>query len=235
MAKESPDFNVYCEPIPFYPCPLNLIKTKNTIQILHELLKMHSDDNDENDENYGMRFTANFLRCVMPSYLYLDQIFKLQFDSLFTIIKVNHNEQLGLEKLIQIGNDILLNFDAVENIKEIDRWATSPDFNRDHYFSSQLGNILDSFPSKSYANCDSVLVISEIFNEQTDAISKSENQNIISLKNDLIEYFLIKLLWIGNTEEKQKALAYLKQSANLDYNTAKKWNEYWRNKFRKTM
>jgi hypothetical protein len=231
--KNFPDFYVYCEPIPYSPFPLTFIKTRNIIKIFHELLKKHSEDNDENDRNYGLSFSKNFLRYIMTSYLYLDPKYKEQFDSLYTIFNTNQDNQAGLKKLILIGNNILNNFDAFENVNKTDKWMILQDFMEDRYFSFQLHNIIKNFPSK-YINSepDSVVDLEEIFNENTATIKKSLDQDIIKLKPELVEYFMIKLLWIATTEEKQKALKYLKQSTHLYYNTAKEWNTYWRNKIR---
>ena len=232
--KTGPDYIVYCKPIPIYPCPLFLIKSNNIIQIYHTLLQKQNHNNEETDNNYDMRYMYDFIRYISTLYLYDDPKYKRQFDSLRTILKVKRDMESGLTELIEMSNNLQTDFDAIKNIKEIDKWTMSYEINQDNYFSNQFQNILKNFHPKSLTVNDTTLNLNKLFNEKTGMTSMSEYQNITNTKDYLIEYFLIKLLWIGTNEENRKAVSYLKQVTHLEYNNAEEWNRYLINKFKTT-
>ena len=49
---------------------------------------------------------------------------------------------------------------------------------------------------------------------------------------DLVEYFLINLLWIGTPDEKTSARAELTTFTGNSYSTPEEWSEWWRGRYR---
>jgi hypothetical protein len=49
---------------------------------------------------------------------------------------------------------------------------------------------------------------------------------------DLVEYFLVNLLWIGTPEEKARAFAELTTLTGRSYRTPEEWSEWWRGRYR---
>jgi hypothetical protein len=49
---------------------------------------------------------------------------------------------------------------------------------------------------------------------------------------DLVEYFLVNLLWIGTSVEKTRALAKLATLTDRSYRSAEEWSEWWRSRYR---
>ncbi|MEJ2542783.1 MAG: hypothetical protein P8Y99_01820 [Calditrichaceae bacterium] len=231
--KIGSDYIVHCKPIPLYPCTLYFITSKRMIQINHTLLKKQYQSIGENDNNIDMNYASQFIRYIWQSYLHDDPEYKQQFDSLMTLRKT-HDLETALSMIIKMSGDLQDNFDAIKNIKEIDKWAMSPELNQDKYFAGELRNILNNFRFQSHSSSDSVLNLNKVFNEKTGMASMSTYQNITDMKDDLIEYFLIQLLWIGTDDEKQRAVSYLKQSTHLEYNTAEEWTRYLLNKIKET-
>jgi hypothetical protein len=50
-------------------------------------------------------------------------------------------------------------------------------------------------------------------------------------KKDLTEYFLVELMWIGNTEEQDHARSRLQEITGLILKTPKEWSNWWRGKY----
>jgi hypothetical protein len=48
---------------------------------------------------------------------------------------------------------------------------------------------------------------------------------------DLIEYFLVQLLWIGTPDETKRAQKELQARTGLHLQTAREWSDWWRSNY----
>jgi hypothetical protein len=129
-----------------------------------------------------------------------------------------------VERRLHVIEQLIQRFDAIENINALEKWITVPLRDSMIYFP-MLKMSLANLPSPD----------PEIENQNLSGASLSGNANslITSRKEDLTEYFLVNLMWIGTSDEKKRAMEELKAKTGLKWETQQEWTAWWRTKYQR--
>lgn len=246
-------------PNPINPFPaLYFISSKQTLKILSELHNKYFEYGLNRDSVYGpldLMLESAFRTAIRKSYLFEERPdIKGRFDSLniyYTKIK-DHKEIFNV--INNVKEEAIVNFDAVNNIKEISKWIITPKLDQlinkmklPNY--PNLKSIIYNLPcdTTDEVYCSNVFLSEDLiqiprlrssgqfsennFGENRYKLNDFEIGQIKKRTNDIILYSLINLLWIATPEEKSEAINSLKEMTGLNYNSAKEWTNWWRSKF----
>lgn len=216
----SPDYNVTCKTESLFPFPLGIINCQAMLRPLFELRKKCSERRDEEEQIFYSIYTNRLYYNLKRSYLNSDLHIRPSLDSLLSHSRDSSDS--GKKKFTELADRLITGFDAVRNIKSLDKWIAMPLKDSTAYLN-RLNSVLGNLPS-----------VVEEDEEQFQDISLDENTktSIVRYKKDLTEYFLVELMWIGNTEEQNQARAELQRMTGLELKTAKEWSNWWRSKYR---
>jgi len=216
----SSDYRVLCSPIPPFQSPLEIIPCQTTLRAFFELMKENSRGNSEESQRYSRSYAFRLSFLLKRSYLNSRPDIKPMLDSLRryswdTSRTINN-------KRIEVADKLIKTFDAVQNINSLDEWITMP-LRDSLYYLDMLRQVLSNLPTQGLP----------FENEQYAklVLNKETNAQILNRKEELIEYFLINLLWIGTPDEKTRAGDELRAKTGLKLRTEQEWSEWWRTKY----
>jgi hypothetical protein len=215
-SATTPDYYVYCKPIPPAQCPLEIINCQTTLRVLFELMKKYGLGNSEEEQVYALIYTNRLAFQLKRSYLNSRPDVRPWLDSLRRYAQ--DTSRVGNKRKVEIADKLIKGFDAIQNINSLDKWIAMP-LNDGPYYLPILKRVLTNMPSIEY--------------EQLEKLSLNEDLKsiILSCKEDLINYFLINLLWIGTHDETNRARKELILRTGLKLRTAEEWSAWWRTQY----
>ncbi|MFC1726830.1 hypothetical protein ACFL4T_14505 [candidate division KSB1 bacterium] len=131
-----------------------------------------------------------------------------------------------LDNILEFLKNNIETFNSAENLLKFSQWYRREDFPDSKRYWIQINQIL-SVIRKDY-NYHWLRADENKVNYQ---FSEYEKKYILKLKNEIILYSLIKLLWIGTKKEKFDAIKYLQENTGEKLYTAKEWNNWWRKEY----
>jgi hypothetical protein len=215
----SSDYRVLCSPIPPSQSPLEIIPCQTTLRAYYELIKGNGPGNDEEKQLY-FRFIIWRLRFLVErSYLNDSPELKVLLDSLR---RYPRDSRILSKQSLEITDKLIKSFDAIQNINSLDEWITMP-LRDSMYYLAMLKQVLSNLPTQGLP-FENEQIANLSLNEETKSMIKNR-------KEDLIEYFLVNLLWIGTPNERNRARDELMTMTGLKYKTEQEWTDWWRNKY----
>ena len=216
----SPDYRIYCNPIPPQQSPLQIINCKTTLQAFFELMKKYGAGNSEEDRSYSRAYARLLSMQLTRSYLFSHVDDRRWLDSFR--LPVWDPSKPTHAKRIATADKLIKKFDAIQNISSLDEWIAKP-LRDSVWYLSMLEQVLTNLPSQgSPSGGEQFKYV--LLNEAT-------KSKILQHKEDLVEYFLVNLLWIGTADEKEHARNELVKKAGLQLRTEQEWSNWWRSKY----
>ncbi len=220
-SATTSDYVVSCVPITPAKFPLEIIHCQTTLRVLFELMKKYSLGSSEEEQVYAHIYTHFLDFQLKRSYLnsrpdvrpWLDSLQRYALDT----------SRIGNKRKVEIADKLIKSFDAVKNINLLNEWIAMP-FGNWQFYLTMLKMVLTNLPSRE---------IPILENKQFENLSLDEHTKsiILNRKEDLINYFLVNLLWIGTPDEKGRATKELMSRTGLKLRTEEEWSNWWRTKY----
>ena len=217
----SSDYSVDCSPTPPGQCPLEIINCQTTLRARFELMKKYDLGSSDEEQAYAYIYTRNLIYQLKRSYLNSRPAVRPWLDSLLRYAL--YPSRLGNERKVEIADKLIIGFDAVQNINLLDEWIVIQ-LNDGSQYLPMLRMVLANMPLQG----PNILQYRLLENSNLDQYSKS---TILKQKENLIDYFLVNLLWIGTPDEKNRARNELISRTGLKLTTEEEWNTWWRSKY----
>jgi hypothetical protein len=223
----EPDFIISNKIIPPSPFPLLFIKSNLILKSFFNLINLDKERGFFTYRNNSYLLMLQFKR----SYLYANPVFKEIIDSLKRYnLQLFRGDSSNYEKALLIHDQLIKEFDAVENINQIDTWIFSTNIDVDSimYFH-QIRAIIYNLP---------VDTTEEIFNSRLNksfnrlSLNDFEYSEIDKRINEIKIYSLINLLWIADLIEYEKAIKYLNETTGENIYSADDWYKWWMAKYK---
>jgi hypothetical protein len=216
----SSDYHIFCRPIPPVPSPLEIVNCQATLRAFFELMKRNGSGKSDEEQMYfrsyarrlGFQLQRSYLNSKPDARSWLDSMRKYTWDS----------SQTAIAKRVEVADKLIKNFDAIKNIDSLEKWMTLP-MRDTSYYLTMLASVLANLPSQG-DTIEKRQIPHVSLNEETRAL-------IHRGKEDLVEYFLVNLLWIGTPDEKNRARKELMEKTKLKFTTEQEWSDWWRSKY----
>jgi hypothetical protein len=215
----SSDYRVLCSPIPASQFPLGIIPCQTTLRAYYELIKGNGPGNNEEKQLYFRYVIRRLMFLVERSYLNDSPELKVLLDSLR---RYPWDSRTLSKQSLEIADKLIKSFDAIQNINSLDEWITMP-LRDSMYYIDMLRQVLSNLPTQGLP-FENEQYTKLILNKETKA-------QILNRKEELIEYFLVNLLWIGTSDEKNRARNELTAKTGLKFKTEQEWTDWWRTKY----
>ncbi len=226
-----PDYYIHCKHVPLKPFPLEFIKNKKFIGVFTQVINEFNLGATKVDSMFSKRFSYQLYSLLFRTYVaHDDRITKI--NSILNADKINLD--LFLKEVLELSEALSNTFDAVKNINDLDKWIHFNYLNkRDSlYYLSNLKSVLENLPINENLSVQVHYLFYPESKTESDSLSKKLLHNIKRHRELIKQYLMINLLWIANADEKSKAISYLRQSTQLDYENPKEWSDWWRLKYK---
>jgi hypothetical protein len=217
----SSDYSVDCSPIPPVQCSLEIINCQTALRARFELMKKYDLGSSDEEQAYAYIYTRDLIYQLKRSYLNSRPDVRPWLDSLLRYAL--HTSREGNKRKVEIADKLIKGFDAIQNINLLDEWIAIQ-LNDESQYLPRLRMVLTNMPSQG----PNILQYRLLDNSNLDQDSKS---TILKQKEDLINYFLVNLLWIGKPDEKNRARKELISRTGLKLRTEEEWSNWWRTKY----
>ena len=144
-SATTPDYYVYCVPIPPAQCPLEIIQCQVTLRVLFGLMKKYSLGSSEEYQVYAHTYTNNLIFQLKRSYLNSRPETRPWLDSLQRCAQ--DTSRIANKRKVEIADKIIKGFDAIQNINSLHEWIAEP-FGKWQFYYSMLKMVLTNLPSK---------------------------------------------------------------------------------------
>ncbi len=217
--SDSPDYIVLCKPETTLPFPLEFIRSQNTLLPLSELRKKYIEKSNEQEQIYYSIYTSRLYYQLKRSYLNTDSHIRPLLDSLLT--DGHDSTATAKKRFTELSDKFIERFDAVQNIDSLEDWMAMPLRDSTTHLS-MLKAVIENLPS-----------ISEEDRDEIRNISLGERLKTVARRYDgeLKEYLLVGLMWVGNTQEQDRARSELERMSGFVLRTPKEWSNWWRSKY----
>jgi len=219
--KEADDYNVLCRPHPDYPFPVYFIYSKATLHGLLDIMKIYIDYQSQTEKLRYISYATRFWWGLKRSYLYNDTLFKSKIDSIPYYSRLSKKDVSARSATVRLCEELINKYDAVDNIKNIDTWNISFT-NDDRLFLQSLRTVLSNLQT---SDMEDVHPKPELMPDTS--LTDSERAQFNRLKDKIITYSLINLLWICDEQEKNDAMRCLKEITHMDFTTSTEWDQWW--------
>jgi hypothetical protein len=212
----SMDYCVYGVPIPPTQCPLEIINCQTTFRARFELMKKYGLGSSEEEQIYALTYSQLLAFHLKRSYLNSRPDVRPWLDSLQRYAQ--DTSRIANKRRAEIADKLIKGFDAVQNINLLDKWIAIQ-LKDANWYLPMLKKVLTNMPSIEYKQLEKLSL-----NEESKTI-------ILNHKEDLINYFLVNLLWIGTPDENNRARKELTSRTGLKLRTAEEWSAWWRTQY----
>ena len=220
-SGEIPDYNVACTLVPPAPSPFELIPSRTVLAAFRELVRDCEKEGNEHGRMLGRVIATRLYLLLKRSNLNDGKATRPLLDSI-------HAHRRDTSSAASATRDVLFDsliakYDGISSIDSLQNWLTKP------AVDSLLYNEMVSLAIQNIPGADIVYNFRNPIHLPLDTTM----QGFVRAHNrDLVEYFLVNLLWIGTPDEQTRALAHLTRVTGLSYQTAEEWSEWWRGKYR---
>jgi|GEM_PF-6876423 len=227
----TPDYRIYSIAPLTASRPFEFFKSRWVLGVIFDGMQKHSQDTSLHERHRCGSYTTAFLRFVWHSYLAVHPRSKSVIDSLLSCAKKRVNDLSITPCLLSLARSLMEQFDAVENIRETDRWLLSTNVHRDSvYYLTMLDDVSMSLPPEAGLHPSigrQIKQESHVFD--SDSTIRLE---LIRRIADIKLYSLMNVLLIATDREKVKIISQLQQSTGLKYNGEEGWRRWWDSKYR---
>lgn len=215
------DYNISCTLVPRGPSPLELIPSRTVLAAFRELVRDCEKEGNEHGLMFGrihafrlyFQLKRSNLNNRMTTRPLLDSIRVHLWD---TSAAVAARRDVMFDSLIAV-------YDGISSIDSLQNWLTVR-ANDSPFYDEMLNLVIMNIPG-----ADSVHDFRNPIHLPLDTTMQAF---VRAHRRDLVEYFLVNLLWIGTPDEKSRALAELTTLTGQPYRTAEEWSEWWRGRYR---
>ena len=212
-ADTLPDFSLYADPISRTPCPILSVHCRRAMTWLLGQLETNASATDSGGVKWVSTIQKKLYRDLRNSYLLQDQTVSVQLDTLQQIGKrraakvksgdPSYDYRPGDRRFLELSRDLVNRFDAVENLRRLSQWRDTTSEDPERSLEPLAGNL----PTRTLRSEGT---------PETD---------------ELTRYLAVNLLVMGTDAERTEAMALLRQSTGLGYNSMKEWQAWWRGRY----
>ena len=221
QSTTAPDYRVFCNPNPPVQCPLEILNCETTLRVLYDLMRKNSSGNSEEDQLYSRTYGIRLAYQLKRSYLNSREDIQPMLNSLLRFAW--DTNRIAIKKRDGIAKKLIAKFDAVQNIISLNEWIAMPLRDSSRYLP-MLKIVLTNFPPRGLVVYGSEPFANLSLNDSAKSIIKPRAK-------DLIEYFLVQLLWIGTPDEIKRAQKELQARTGLHLQTPREWSDWWRSQY----
>lgn len=226
--KRGPDHKINQSVVPPETFPVDLTRSRRTLTILLRQLVRCGYEPDRASQDLARATSRRFLCQIGRSYLAFDVKTAPIIDSLRRTA-LSMNTPQAIKRFVSSAEVLTTQFNAQENIKEIDKWIEIWGCPDSTLYVDELRRVLRNVTP---ARHEALSLRDRIRVGHSSARLRDEEHTILlGKRNELQLYLTINLLWIGTPDERKVAVASLQESTGLSFNSAKEWSEWWRNRF----
>jgi len=216
----SADYRVFCVPAPPLQCPLGMVNCQNLLRAYNELMRQNSLGDSEEEQMYSQGYAIRLSNQLRRSYLFSRPEFRPWLDSL------RHyawdTSRIVNRKRIEIANRLIKSFDAIQNINSLETWIAKP-LKDSAWYLPMLKMVLANLPPQAMP-----LGIDQLENL---SLNEDTKPMIITRKEELVEYLLVNLLWVGTPDEQNRARTELTAKTGMKLKDEREWSDWWRTKY----
>ncbi|MGA2624950.1 MAG: YncE family protein [Bacteroidota bacterium] len=214
------DYNISCTLVPRGPSPLELMPSRTVLAAFRELMRDSEKEGNEHGRMFGRLYAFRLYLQLKRSNLnggimtrpLLDSIRAHMWD---TSAAAAARRDVLFDSLIAV-------YDGISSIDSLQNWLTRP-ANDSSFYNEMLNLVIMNIPG-----ADSV---HDFRNPVHLPLDTTMQAFVRAHHRDLVEYFLVNLLWIGTPDEKARALISLTMLTGQSYRTAEEWSEWWRGRY----
>jgi len=228
--KLLPDYHIRCKHVPPKPFPLEFIKNKKFIDVYTEVINEFNLGTSRADSIFTEAFSYELYTLLFRTYMVQDdRIAKI--DSILNADIINFD--LFIKEVLELSSSVSNKFDAVVNIINFDKWIHFNYLNNKDslFFLTTLESVLENLPINENLSLQVHYLLYPESKIESDSLSIKLLHDIKRHEKLLKQYLMINLLWIASPDEKSKAISYLQQSTQLDFDDPKEWSDWWRLKY----
>jgi len=214
------DYDIYCPLIPPGPSPLEIMPSRTLLTSFRELVS--NCEKEGNEDGWGIRtYTTRLYLQLKRSNLNNGKATRPLLDSVRAHLRDTSAAAAARRDVLL--DSLIAAFDGISSIDSSQNWLTIR-ASDSSFYNEMLNLVIMNIPGADSVH-DSPNPIRLPLDTTMDAFVRAHNR-------DLVEYFLVNLLWIGTPDEKTRALAKLTVLTGQSYQTAEEWSEWWRGRYR---
>ncbi len=220
---EMVDYNISCTLVPWGPSPLEIIPSRTVLTAFRELVRDCEKEGNEHGRMFGRAYATRLYLQLKRSNLNNGIATRPLLDS----IRVHMRDTSAVTAA---NRDVLLDsliaaYDGVSSIDSLQNWISiraSDSLLYNEMLNLVIMNIPGADPMYDFWNPIPIHL----------PLDTAMHAFVLAHNRDLVEYFLVNLLWIGTPDEKTHALAKLTMLTGQSYQTAEEWSKWWRGRYR---
>jgi YVTN family beta-propeller protein len=220
-SGEVSDYNISCPLVPRGPSPLELLPSRTVLAAFRELVKDCEKEGNEHGRVFGRVYATRLYLLLKRSNLNDGKATRPLLDSIRA--HTRDTSAAAAAKRDVLFDSLIANYDAISSIDSLQNWLAIR-ASDSLFYNEMLNLVIMNIPGGDSVH-DSWRPTHLPLDSTMHAFVRAHNL-------DLVEYFLVNLLWIGTPDEKTRAVAELTTLTGQSYRTAEEWSEWWRGRYR---
>jgi YVTN family beta-propeller protein len=220
-TDEIADYNVSCVLVPRGPTPVELMPSRTVLKAFRQLVRDCEQESNEHGRMFGRAFAMRLYLHLKRSNLNDGNSTRPLLDSIRA--HVRDTSAAASEKRDVMFDSLIAAYDVIASIDSLQNWLMIR-MADSSFYSEMLNLVIMNIPG-----ADSVHDFRRPVHLPLDT---TLHAFVRAHQRDLVEYFLVNLLWIGTPGEKSRALAELATLTGQSYRSAEEWSEWWRGRYR---
>ncbi len=206
------DFEWQTLPTPPAPFPVHMVNSKRYLGGLMRIVQSHMNGSDDLELSLAMSAARDLAWHLQRSSLYMDARTGPLLDTVFSRLRYYETFVAGKEEIVRVLRELTSRHDPVESVDHLEKWFFPSEERSRQVFSRGITAILSNLPSDS-------IFVPESSNDMT-----HENWN------ELREYILLGVLWVGTAQEQRSASGKLSTLTGKRFSTREGWSAWWSQK-----